>query len=327
MKDLSHSHFINENSLDFIATTLQMKPNFESFGFDELIITSIQILRVSSLDDYSRRSFLLLEGSDDSKFWIYYISSENCRIIICNGKKHVVAAIEKISKEKITGVLGIVDDDFDSLEGKTLDLPNLIATETHDLECLLLRSSPRAFEKVLAECRADEHKIKQFQQIENKELREALLERGKIFGQLRWLSHRHKWGIKFRKENNREKFAGEFMNKENWQVDQEKLLNNIVEKVNREPENSLTTEQLQNLIDLLPQDADLWKVCQGHDLLYIFAIAFQNVLGRRTVDVDCIASALRCGIGSEEFVETELAKKIKIWEHNNQPYQIFRAYN
>jgi len=310
MKDLSH--FINENSLDFIATTLQMMPNFESF--DELIITSIQIMRAASLDNYNERSFLLLEGSDDSKFWIYYISSENCRIIICNGKKHVVAAIEKISKEKITGVLGIVDDDFDSLEGKTPNLPNLIATETHDLECLLLRS--RAFEKVLAE-HGKSQKIEKFKENENKELREALLKRGVIFGRLRWLSFRYHWKINFDRlpPNN-------FVNKD-WQVDQRKLLDNVIQLL----ENTLTTEQLQNLIDSLPQDADLWKVCQGHDLLYIFAIAFQKVLGRRTVEVDGIASILRQGIESEEFFATELAKKIKIWEHNNQPYQIFRAYN
>ena len=311
MKDLSH--FINENnSLDFIATTLQMMPNFESF--DELIITSIQILRSSSLDNYNERSFLLLEGSDDSKFWIYYISDENCRIIICNGKKHVVAAIEKISKEKITGVLGIVDDDFDSLEGKTLDLPNLIATETHDLECLLLRS--RAFDKVLAE-HGNKQKIDKFKHSENKELREALLRRGVIFGQLRWLSLRHRWKINFDCLP-----PNKFVNKD-WQVDQIKLLDNMIQLL----ENALTKEQLQSLIDSLPQDADLWKVCQGHDLLYIFAIVFQKVWGQKAVGSDSIAAVLRQGIESTEFLATELAKKIKIWECDNQPYQIFRAYN
>jgi len=309
-KDLSH--FIEENDLDFIATTLQMMPNFESF--DELIITSIQIMRAASLDNYNERSFLLLEGSDDSKFWIYYISDENCRIIICNGKKHIVAAIEKISKEKITGVLGIVDDDFDSLEGKTPNLPNLIATETHDLECLLLRS--RAFEKVLAE-HGKSQKIEKFKENENKELREALLKRGVIFGRLRWLSLRYHWKINFDCLP-----PNKFVNKD-WQVDQRKLLDNMIQLL----ENALTTEQLQNLVDSLPQDADLWKVCQGHDLLYIFAIAFQKVWGQKAVGSDNIASILRQGIESEEFFATELVKKIKIWEHNNQPYQIFRAYN
>jgi len=266
---------------------------------------------------------LFVEGPDDQKFWYGWVDETKCTVIQSGGKKHVIVNVEKFTEEKKV-VLGIVDDDFDSLEGKVLDSPNLIATETHDLECLLLRS--RAFEKILIEY-ADKKKIEQFKQVENKELREALLKRGEIFGQLRWLSHRHEWGIKFRKENNREKFACEFMNKENWQVDQEKLLNNMVDKVNKKPENSLTTEQLQNLIDSLPQDADLWKVCQGHDLLYIFAIAFQKVLGRRTVEVDGIASILRQGIESKEFFATELAKKIKIWECDNQPYQIFRAYN
>jgi hypothetical protein len=296
-----------------------------------------ETILVGSLDDIGRAAAkmenndgddqvkvtLFVEGFDDQKFWYDQVDKTKCTVEQSGGKKHVIVNVEKFSEEKKVA-LGIVDDDFDSLEGKTLDLPNLIATETHDLECLLLHS--KAFDKVLKKY-GNEEKIEQFKQVENKEPREALLERGKIFGQLRWLSHRHEWRVKFKTEKHKKTFAGEFMNNENWQVEQEKLLNNIVDKVNMKPENSLTTEQLQNLIDLLPQDADLWQVCQGHDLLYIFAIALQKVWGPKAVGVGSIASVLREEIESTEFLATELAKKIKNWECDNQPYQILRAYN
>ncbi len=333
MKDLSH--FINENnSLDFIATTLQMMPNFESFGFDELIITSIQILRVSSLDDYSRRSFLLLEGSDDSKFWICYISSENCKIIICNGKKHVVAAIEKISKEKITGVLGIVDDDFDSLEGKSLDLPNLIATETHDLECLLLRS--QAFDKVLSRY-ANDREIEKLEKTEGQKIREALLDRGMVFGRLRWLSLRNKWGLyRDRPEKPQKKFEPikreYIVDKEKWIIDETKLLETVIQELAKLG-HSLTAEELSNLIVSLPQDADPWKVCNGHELVYLLETALIGKLATSEPTKggirrgDDIPNMLIYCIDSTEFLATELATKVKIWECDNQPYQIFRAYN
>jgi len=313
MKDLSG--FIKENDLDFIATTLQMMPNFESF--DELIITSIQILRASSLDNYNERSFLLLEGSDDCKFWTYYISDENCRIIICNGKKHIVAAIEKISKEKIAGVLGIVDDDFDSLEGKSLNLPNLIATETHDLECLLLRS--QAFGKVLAEC-GDKKKIEQFKQIENKELREALLKRGEIFGRLRWLSCKYDWEINFKHKGLQPKL---FID-QNWNICNQ---NNLFHEIISQMKSTLTHEEFNSLLNSLPQNVDLWKVCQGHDLVWFLAEALKIVWGKKQVSEESVAATLRQGIDSTEFLATELATKVKIWECDNQPYQIFRAYN
>jgi len=323
-KDLSH--FIEENDLDFIATTLQMMPNFESF--DELIITSIQIMRAASLDNYNERSFLLLEGSDDNKFWIYYISSENCRIIICNGKKHVVAAIEKISKEKITGVLGIVDDDFDSLEGKTPNLPNLIATETHDLECLLLRS--RAFEAVLIEY-ASKEEVKKLE-----ETRAALLARGVIFGRLRWLSVRKKWGLyKDHHEGSQKKFEPtkrEYIIDKEWIVNETKLLEAVIQELAKLG-HLLTEGELKNLMASLPQDADPWKVCNGHELVYLLETALSGKLATSEPKKggirrgDEIPKMLRQSFESTEFLATELATKVKIWECDNQPYQIFRAYN
>lgn len=313
MKKETLSDFIDVNDLDVVATTLLMNPSFECF--DELIITTIQLLRGFE----NQNSFLLLEGEDDSKFWKMRISAENCKIIICNGKKHIVAVIEKISKEKITGVLGIVDDDFDSLEGKTLDLPNLIATETHDLECLLLCS--QAFEKVLAEY-GNPVKIKKFKQVEARDLRESLLMRGIIFGQLRWLSLKHCFKINFDRLP-----PNKFIN-DDWRVDETSLFNNIIQILNQSG-HTLTNDQLNDLIRSLPHDADLWKMCQGHDLISILAIAFRKVLGPPPAQKDFvkdnqIASGLRQGIEFTEFLTTELAKKIKIWEQNNPAYQIIK---
>jgi len=281
--------------------------------------------------DVQVKVVLFVEGLDDQKFWNGRVDETKCTVIQSGGKKHVIVNVEKFSEEKKV-VLGIVDDDFDSLEGKILNSPNLIATETHDLECLLLRS--RAFEKILIEY-ADDKKIRMLEKTDGRKIREALLARGVIFGRLRWLSVRKKWGLyKDHHEESQKKFEPtkrEHVIDEEWIVNETKLLEAVIQELIKLG-CSLTKEELEKLIASLPQDADPWKVCNGHELIRLFAIALQKKLAssepkKGGLKHDDIPKFLRQGIDSTEFFATELAKKIKIWEHNNQPYQIFRAYN
>jgi hypothetical protein len=94
-------------------------------------------------------SFLVVEGDDDHRFWSSRVATCCCELVIGDGKPNVLGALERLDRTAIDGVLGIVDDDFDALEGRVLPSPNLVVTETHDLECLLLRSP--ALNRVLAE--------------------------------------------------------------------------------------------------------------------------------------------------------------------------------
>jgi hypothetical protein len=305
-----------------------------------------ETILVGSLDDIGRAAAkmenndgddqvkvtLFVEGFDDQKFWYDQVDKTKCTVIQSSGKEHVIVNVENFTEEKKV-VLGIVDDDFDSLEGKTLDLPNLIATETHDLECLLLRS--RAFESVLIEY-ADDEKITMLEKTEGRKIREALLDRGMIFGRLRWLSVRNKWGLYTDyHEKSKKKFEPikrkHIVDKEKWVINESMLLEVVPQELAKLG-HSLTEEELKNLIASLPQDADPWKVCNGHELVYLLETALSEKLATSEPKKggirygDEIPKLLRQSIKTE-FLATELARKIKTWEDNNQPYQIFRAYN
>jgi hypothetical protein len=305
-----------------------------------------ETILVGSLDDIGRAAAkmenndgddqvkvtLFVEGLDDQKFWDGRVDETKCTVIQSGGKKHVIENVGQFTKEEKV-VLGIVDDDFDSLEGKVLDSPNLIATETHDLECLLLRS--RAFEKILIEY-ADDKKIKMLEETEGRKIREALLARGVIFGRLRWLSVRNKWGLygdyhKDDKESKKkfEPTKREHIVDEEWVINESRLLEAVIQELIKLG-HSLTEGELENLIASLPQHTDLWKVCHGHELIKLFAIALQKKLAsseskKGGLNHGDIPKFLRQSIDSTDFFATELAKKIQTWEHNNQPYQIFRA--
>ena len=96
-----------------------------------------------------RSAFLVLEGVDDVRFWKTRHHLD-CVLIDAEGKPNVVHGIARLNAGRMEGVLGIVDDDYDSMLGVSYDVRcNMAATDAHDLESLLCRSS--ALDSILAE--------------------------------------------------------------------------------------------------------------------------------------------------------------------------------
>jgi hypothetical protein len=98
-------------------------------------------------------TFLLVEGSSDKIFYDRVIDSAVCTIVVVAGKpsskRRAIEILEIFEKENFSGILAIVDADFDRLETVPYQNSNLLRTDTHDLETLLIQSP--ALDKVLAE--------------------------------------------------------------------------------------------------------------------------------------------------------------------------------
>lgn len=88
-------------------------------------------------------AFLVVEGANDVRFWAPR-RHVDCELVDGEGKPNVVGVVQRLDTVKFDGVLGVVDSDYDSLNGVILGSDNLIATDAHDLECLLCRSSALA---------------------------------------------------------------------------------------------------------------------------------------------------------------------------------------
>ncbi|MCY4201736.1 MAG: DUF4435 domain-containing protein [Aestuariivita sp.] len=126
-------------------------------------------------------SFLLVEGKSDSIFWRLRVS-DACEIVDSEGKQNVLGCIKQLDAQGFRGALGIVDSDFDRLNGNSFESKNLVTTDAHDLESLLCRCSPLSH--VLVEYGNDE-KIKKFEHKAGHDVRTALLNRALVFGKLR----------------------------------------------------------------------------------------------------------------------------------------------
>ncbi|HEX8435842.1 DUF4435 domain-containing protein, partial [Archangium sp.] len=89
---------------------------------------------------YPTKTFVLVEGKDDKKFFERYTDSASCHIIVAHGKPKVIEAVLELDKNGIRGVLGIVDADFTVLDQQESPTPNILETDLHDVECMMLAS-------------------------------------------------------------------------------------------------------------------------------------------------------------------------------------------
>ncbi len=126
-------------------------------------------------------SFFLVEGRDNRLFMHHFIGSQ-CKIEVTQGKNAVCEVIEILDNDNnFTGALGMVDADFDRIEGKQDRGPNIVMPECHDLETMLICSP--ALDRVLVEFGSQE-KLEDFEE----DVLGALLKRALPAGHLRLYS-------------------------------------------------------------------------------------------------------------------------------------------
>ena len=135
-------------------------------------------------------TFLLVEGRDDRLFCERVTEPSVCKIIVAEGKHNVCEVVRILDDGPFTGALGLVDSNHDHIEGRTLSSPNLIATDMHDLECMLIRSS--ALDAVMVEFGSKE-KVANF----DRDVLDTLLCAAGPIGALRLYSERSRIGLRF----------------------------------------------------------------------------------------------------------------------------------
>jgi hypothetical protein len=272
------------------------------------IATEIRMLRT---DKQYSGSFLIVEGDTDARVWENLVDSTKCRVENASNKHNAVKVLNILEKDNFAGVLAVVDADFDILEETVLLSQNLLLTDTHDLETMLLKSP--ALEKVLRE-HGSREKIERFAP----DIRQTLLESAKIIGYLRWASLKFNYclkfeGLKFKK----------FVDDQTLILDESKLIK-IVKDNSENP--GLDEKEIRANMDSLKTDTqDMWHVCCGHDMISILSLGLCKALGSfssQKADPKVLESYLRVAYESAHFRETKLYRSIQRWEQTNKPFEV-----
>jgi hypothetical protein len=252
-------------------------------------------------------AFLLVEGSSDKVFYERFIDKTVCQLVIVAGKPsskiRVITVLGILEDSSFSGVLAIVDADFDRLESSQYNSPNLLRTDTHDLETMLIDS--HALDKVIAEF-GSEDKIAKFGNV-----RAALIKAGISIGYLRWISLRDELNLTF----NGIKFS-EFIDKQTLQIDELELIKVVK---NKSQNFSLNNRDIQQwMTNKKNENHDPLQVCCGHDLAEILSLGLLKAIGTMKVEADSLERSLRLAYEEAYFQQTQLYADICKWGIDNQ---------
>lgn len=249
-------------------------------------------------------AIMAVEGKDDMRFWDTRKRAD-CYLVEGASKRNVVDSIRALDAAGGRGVLGVVDTDYDTLLGLELASTNLVATDAHDLECLLCRA--KALDRLLVEY-GSATKIATFETSAGHDVRTGLLKRALPFGRLRWLVAREELSFEIQ--------VRPYVNERAWTVDEHRLLEDAQNQVG-------STTALAELIARTPA-ADPWYVVHGKDIIEILRIGLRRVLGHLPVGVGPteLARSLRLAMADKDLAATGMWQDMRAWETRNHPYMV-----
>ena len=141
-------------------------------------------------------TFLVLEGDTDARLFKRFVKKDLCKIIPAHGKCKALMVLETLNKESFSGLLVVVDADFWGAEGFESETKNLLVTDTHDMETLILKSSD-CLERLL-----DEYGKQKILDASKGSVLDVLFDCARPVGYLRWICQQDGRGrIRFRDLN------------------------------------------------------------------------------------------------------------------------------
>lgn len=249
---------------------------------------------------------VFIEGDDDYRIYQNLFQAETCILIPSSGKANAIGALQLLRKEGWKGVLALVDRDFDALHGTDAAEPDVLVTDDHDAEMMLIRSG--ALEKVLVEYGIG---------AKGDEVRGVLLNASRPLGYLRWVSQR----LNFRLDFDDLDFSG-FIDPSTLTAEAEPCVYTVIK-------NTRGCSLAPGLVLAETKSAmqtvyDPWQVCCGHDAVAVLALYTGRRL-KRVPHPATIARALRLAFEFAHFAVTKLCERIRAWEQTNQNWHILKG--
>lgn len=278
---------------------------------EDRIVATVELLR-----DRVQHVCLIVEGHTDACLYKQLINTKTCKVLPASGKHNAIKAVEKLEARQATGILCIVDSDFWRLDQCNPPSENILLTDGHDAETMILRT--RALERLLLEY-GSEGKIERFEQgCPRKSVRHVILEGAQKLGYLRWYSIKTGSNLCFQDL----KFAA-FVHKDTLDV----CLNDLVQEVkNRSMRHDIDSKTLiDGATELRSPDHDPYEVCCGHDIVDLLAFALRHAIGScppSGIKSDELERSLRLSYEWADFLNTSTYRDIISWSARNSDYKV-----
>ncbi len=263
-------------------------------------------------------ALVLLEGSSDCSVIDGFIASDKCRSIPAHSKKNVIDIIVLARRNGVSGVLGIVDADFDRLNNRAVVDQDICVTDYHDLELGILLSG--VMNRLIAQY-CDAGLLTAFlNRVAKASLIDAVLECASSVGVLRWVSSIRGLNLNFQQLD-----FTVFMDRASLAVLQSDLIRVVVGNTRNctATPSALATEMAK----LFSRRPDLRQVSCGHDVSDVMSIALRHVVGKcvpAIAEARNIERMCRMAYAASDFAAGSVYLGIKAWETRNAPYTVLK---
>lgn len=259
----------------------------------------------------TRRAVLIVEGASDEKFWSRFSDRETCELVIARGKQNALDAMNLLRSQAVDGIICIVDRDYDPFLGKDEACEDVVVTDDHDLETMLVRSE--SFEAVAAEL-GSKTKIDKIGG--SNALREIVVRIGVQVGSVRLFSLEKAENLKF------EGLKYRFFDPENTMDALPAIAKEVYDNTGR-PGADLAAvlefgEQLER------QAPNEWWVVCGHDLTEMMGRALRSIAGNldaRAASASEMEKHLRLACDSQFVKGLTMTEAIRTWERANPTFR------
>ncbi|MCQ2497370.1 MAG: DUF4435 domain-containing protein [Lachnospiraceae bacterium] len=258
---------------------------------------------------YGIQYYLLVEGESDEHFFENILDCKICKVVNLDGKENVLNYIEEQNRLNKKGYLAIVDADFEHITRRTSTDKNVILTDVHDMEMLILSSKPN-MRRLYSEL-TDNIIIQNFEESQGKTFIDSIIDASYELGLLKLVCGKNKYRINMQDIP----YAD---------VVDDKFMVNIEELVNR-VRGRYTAYEISTDVDLeRKKQFDRFQVGCGHDVTNILAMSVVSTdneglgYGRnKNVNKNRIEEMLRVIYDFDKFKLTSLYKSIIKWEEDN----------
>jgi hypothetical protein len=255
-------------------------------------------------------SFLVVEGVTDCRLYRKYTDEDACTVIVAQSKDNVRNSVrESYLRRNDRKVLGIVDNDLDTLKGITHARP-VFGTDCRDTDTVMMRSS--ALDSVLLEY-ADEDRLETFV---NKygQVRDALTAACYPLGMLMYVSDMHEHDLSFKDPDH-----SLFVDRKGLKVNIETMIDVLLS--NSQHSHVAKKDLAAQLNRELKDERSPWDVCRGHDMISVLAFGLREIFGSynsKYIRSGELGGALRLAYEKETFHSTALFRETSKWSSENR---------
>lgn len=252
---------------------------------------------------YADKAIIIVEGGSDIRLFRSLLNSEKFKIESAEGKVELSEIINDLQSDYENRLVGLRDADHDRILCTEPEAENIIITDLHDAEMMML-SSPSLDNFV------NEYAVNENHDVILSELRNSVFDAAYFIGVARLINEIKDLKLNFKSLS----FSGFVsVNKLEVIIDKQALLGQLIARSPNKP-GSLTESLIMEYIESeIENEHCRLQACSGHDVTKLIGRVFSQSWASvdRNLNQPRVEAALRLGYSREMFMQTGVYEELK----------------